>query len=63
MALELGADVPFFLDPRPARVTGIGDRVAPLGRLPGLWLLLAHPGKSLSTASRLSAAYDALPGV
>src|SRR6266436_3882296 len=27
IALSLGADVPFFLDPRPSRVTGIGERI------------------------------------
>ena len=30
IALELGADVPFFLAPRPARVRGIGERSEPL---------------------------------
>ena len=29
LALKIGADVPFFLDPRPARVGGIGERIAP----------------------------------
>ena len=30
LARGLGADVPFFLDPRPMRATGIGDVLAPL---------------------------------
>ncbi len=30
LARTLGADVPFFLDPRPARATGIGDVLTPL---------------------------------
>ncbi len=30
LARTLGADVPFFLDPRPMRATGIGDVLAPL---------------------------------
>ena len=37
---ELGADVPFFLDPRPARVTGIGERVEPAQGVPEeVWAL------------------------
>jgi 4-diphosphocytidyl-2-C-methyl-D-erythritol kinase len=50
VARELGADVPFFLEPRPARATGIGDRLEPLAGLPALQLVLANPGRPLSTA-------------
>jgi 4-diphosphocytidyl-2-C-methyl-D-erythritol kinase len=60
LALRLGADVPYFLDPRPARVRGIGEQVEPVA-LPGLWLLLAHPGVGLSTAE-VYRAWDALGG-
>lgn len=49
-ALELGADVPFFLDPRPALVTGIGEKIEPVGGLPELAVLLVNPGKTLATA-------------
>ncbi len=59
LALRLGADVPYFLDPRPARVRGIGERVEPLAELPPLCLLLAHPGVPLATAE-VYRAYDAL---
>jgi 4-diphosphocytidyl-2-C-methyl-D-erythritol kinase len=58
VAAELGADVPFFLDPRPAFVRGIGERIEPLAALPALALLLAHPGERLSTAE-VYAATDA----
>jgi 4-diphosphocytidyl-2-C-methyl-D-erythritol kinase len=51
LALRLGADVPFFLDPRPALVSGIGERIEPLAGVPGLALVLALPGTSLSTAA------------
>lgn len=50
LALELGADVPFFLAPSPSLVTGIGEGVEPLDGLPELSLLLVNPGVSLSTA-------------
>jgi 4-diphosphocytidyl-2-C-methyl-D-erythritol kinase len=62
LAEELGADVPFFLDPHPALVHGIGEYRAPLpGRLPALAALLANPGEPLETA-RVFAAHAARPG-
>lgn len=60
-ALSLGADVPFFLDPRPAQVAGIGDRIEPVAGLGALPLALAHPGISLSTAE-VYAAWDRSAG-
>jgi len=57
LALRLGADVPYFLDPRPALVMGIGEQIEPIAGLPSLPLLLAHPGAPLSTA-RVYAAHD-----
>jgi 4-diphosphocytidyl-2-C-methyl-D-erythritol kinase len=50
LALELGADVPFFLDPRPAMASGIGERLEALDGLPSLPVLLANPGVVLATA-------------
>jgi 4-diphosphocytidyl-2-C-methyl-D-erythritol kinase len=61
LALELGADVPYFLDPRPARVGGIGERIEPLGQLAPLACLLVNPGLPLSTAA-VFAGFDARPG-
>jgi 4-diphosphocytidyl-2-C-methyl-D-erythritol kinase len=62
LALELGADVPFFLDPRPAWVRGVGERVEPVDGVPSLALLLANPGVGLATAE-VYRAFDALhPG-
>ncbi|MBF6571414.1 MAG: 4-(cytidine 5'-diphospho)-2-C-methyl-D-erythritol kinase [Candidatus Binataceae bacterium] len=50
MALQIGADVPFFIDPRPARITGIGERVAPIGNLPRIHLVIAVPPTEVATA-------------
>jgi 4-diphosphocytidyl-2-C-methyl-D-erythritol kinase len=58
LALELGADVPFFLEPRPALVGGIGEQIEPVAGLPSFTLLLAHPGVSLTTQA-VYAQYDA----
>ena len=43
LAAELGADVPFFLEPGAAVASGIGDRLTPLGAIPPLPLVLVNP--------------------
>jgi len=58
LALRLGADVPFFLDPRPSLVTGIGEHREPLRAWPSLALVLAHPRQPVSTAE-VFAGWDA----
>lgn len=60
VALELGADAPFFLDPRPARVTGIGERIEPLDGIRPLSLLLVGAGPPLATAD-VFRAFDQRP--
>jgi 4-diphosphocytidyl-2-C-methyl-D-erythritol kinase len=59
LALGLGADVPFFLDPRPSIVRGIGERIEPLKGVPAMAILLANPGIPLATAD-VYAAFDAV---
>lgn len=49
-ALRLGADVPFFLAPAPARVRGIGERIAPLPGFTALALVLVVPPIIVPTA-------------
>lgn len=49
LAQELGADVPFFLEPRAAWAEGIGEHLFPLGPLPPLELLVIKPPLSIST--------------
>jgi 4-diphosphocytidyl-2-C-methyl-D-erythritol kinase len=53
---RIGADVPFFASGvAAARVTGIGERVAPLPAPPTLPVLLVHPPFGLSTAEVFAA--------
>ncbi|MDE7241330.1 4-(cytidine 5'-diphospho)-2-C-methyl-D-erythritol kinase [Desulfovibrio sp.] len=67
-AVAVGADVPFFLNPRPSRVGGIGEVAEPLaGTLPPLFLVLVCPdihvatGEAFGRLDELRAA-DAPPG-
>jgi 4-diphosphocytidyl-2-C-methyl-D-erythritol kinase len=55
VALQLGADVPFFLDPRPARVRGIGEVVEPLTTMARLNLVIAVPNVKVPTATVFAA--------
>ena len=50
ISLSLGADVPFFIRGVAARVQGIGERVTPIRDFPRLWVVIAYPGFSVSTA-------------
>jgi 4-diphosphocytidyl-2-C-methyl-D-erythritol kinase len=60
LAVGLGADVPFFLDPRPALLSGIGEVIEPVAGLPSFALLLVHPGARLQSAA-VYAAFDDAP--
>src|SRR5437879_72467 len=51
IAAGLGADVPFFLDPRPARIAGIGERVTPLQSFAPLNMVVAVPPFEVPTAT------------
>jgi 4-diphosphocytidyl-2-C-methyl-D-erythritol kinase len=57
-AAELGADVPFFVGRRPARVRGVGDIVEPLSGWPPWPVVVAYPGVPLVTAD-VYRAFDA----
>ena len=48
-ALELGADVPFFVYGRPAQMTGVGDVLRPLESWIDAPLVVAFRGRGLST--------------
>ena len=50
ISLSLGADVPFFIKGVPARVQGVGERISPIKKFPRIWLVIAYPGFSVSTA-------------
>lgn len=52
LARQLGSDVPFFLQDRPAVGTHHGEIIQPLASFPclkGVWMLLVHPGFGVST--------------
>ena len=51
IAAPLGADVPFFIDGRPARARGIGDHLTPIRNFPRLWAVVLYPGFPVSTSS------------
>ncbi len=50
LAASIGADVPFFIDPRPARIGGIGERITVLSNPPRLELVVAVPPIEVATA-------------
>lgn len=49
LALALGADVPVCLDRKPARMGGIGDRLAPAPAMPAAGIVLVNPLEAVST--------------
>lgn len=51
LALGLGADVPFFLAPRPSLAEGRGERLQPLEGFPELPVLIVKPPFAVSTAA------------
>ena len=50
LAVSLGADVPYFLEPRPAWVRGIGEVIEPIAGFPALPVIVATPWPPLDTA-------------
>jgi 4-diphosphocytidyl-2-C-methyl-D-erythritol kinase len=52
---RLGADLPVCLDARAARMTGIGEGVAPLPPLPPVWAALVNPGVAVPTPAVFAA--------
>ena len=50
LALQLGADVPFFIRAKPAHARGIGEKLQLLPRLRRRWLVLVYPGFPVATA-------------
>jgi 4-diphosphocytidyl-2-C-methyl-D-erythritol kinase len=61
VALRLGADVPFFLTRRPARVRGIGENIEAISCWPDTALIVAIPSVSVSTPWAFRTFRDAVP--
>jgi 4-diphosphocytidyl-2-C-methyl-D-erythritol kinase len=55
LAGRIGADVPMCLAGRPARASGVGERLAPAPPLPSCAILLVNPGVALPTAQVFAA--------
>jgi 4-diphosphocytidyl-2-C-methyl-D-erythritol kinase len=49
LAVQLGADVPFFLQGGLCYATGVGDVLKPQKPLPKIWMILVWPGFGVST--------------
>jgi 4-diphosphocytidyl-2-C-methyl-D-erythritol kinase len=49
IALQIGADAPYFLDPKPSYVTGIGEEIKPINLGVGLHMLVVYPGFEILT--------------
>ena len=49
-AVRLGADVPFFISCRPARIGGIGEILTVVPPLPARWLVITVPPFGVSTS-------------
>ena len=50
LALNLGADVPFFLQSRPCLATGIGEILEPIRNWPRFWYVIITPPVFISTS-------------
>jgi 4-diphosphocytidyl-2-C-methyl-D-erythritol kinase len=50
LALNLGADVPFFIDGKPALATGVGEVLSPYPHLLPWGVVVVYPGFGISTA-------------
>lgn len=46
---ELGSDIPFFIDPHPCYVEGIGEKMTPINVKHDYFCLIVKPSKGLST--------------
>ncbi len=59
LAARLGSDVPFFIHGGTALIEGRGEIVTPLPDCESLWLLIAHPPVSISTATVFQSLHSA----
>ena len=50
LAVDLGADVPFFIRARPSRARGVGEKLTPLKNIRPWWVVILYPGFAVSTA-------------
>ena len=64
LAAELGSDAPFFVYNRPMLCTGRGEIMTPVDvDLSGLWIVVAKPAVSVSTAEAYRGVTPAVPEI
>ena len=49
LALELGSDVPFFLEPTPSEIRGRGEKINPFQEYPKFYVVIIKPPLSIPT--------------
>lgn len=54
LALKLGADIPFFLNPKPSLAKGIGERLTALQKFDPIHIILVYPGFPIATKKAYS---------
>lgn len=64
MALQLGADCPFFILNRPCIANGVGERLTPIDLdLSGMWALILKPDEGISTREAFANITPGVPNI
>tara|TARA_B100000700_G_scaffold320811_1_gene418796 strand:- start:815 stop:1588 length:774 start_codon:yes stop_codon:yes gene_type:complete len=58
LAIELGSDVPFFLEPVPSEIFGRGDKLRKFKKYPKFFVIIIKPSFSISTSEAYKKCYS-----